>query len=216
MRFICFVTALLFGMNLLFSVNVATADETEEGFKSIFNGKNLDGWIGNVEGYAVKDGKIVCRKKPAGKIHTAKEYADFAFRFEFTLPPGGNNGIGIRIPANGAPHLDGMEIQILDDDHPKWKNLKEWQYHGSIYGLVPAKRGHLKPAGEWNTEEITADGSRIKVTLNGVVIVDVDLSKIEKPLDDQPHPGINNKKGHIGLLGHGDEVEFRNLRVKEL
>jgi len=216
MRFICFVTALLFGMNLSFTTNVATADETEEGFKTIFNGNNLDGWVGNVEGYAVKDGEIVCRKKPSGKIYTAKEYADFIFRFEFKLPPGGNNGIGIRMPASGAPHLDGMEIQILDDDHPKHEHLVEWQYHGSIYGLVPAKRGHLKPAGEWNTEEITADGSHIKITLNGAVIVDADLSKIEKPLDGKVHPGINNKKGHIGLLGHGDEVEFRNMRVKEL
>lgn len=106
----------------------------------------------------------------------------------------------------------------LDDEHPRWKNLKPYQYHGSIYGVVPCKRGHLKPAGVWNSQEIMADGGRVRVTLNGQVIVDADISKIDpnKTIHGRPHPGLHNKKGHIGFLGHGARLEFRNLRIKEL
>ena len=189
-------------------------EEAKEGFVSLFDGKTLDGWQGNVKGYTVENGAMVC--KPGGSIFTKKEYADFVLRFEFKLPPGGNNGVGIRTPMKGTPAYVGMEIQILDDDHPKWKELQSYQYHGSIYGIAPAKRGFLKPAGQWNQEEIVADGSRIKVTLNGTVILEADLSKIDKPMDGQPHPGLHNAKGHIGWLGHGDPVAFRNVRIKEI
>jgi len=192
------------------------AQPAEEGFVSIFNGKDLDGWQGATGGYAAADGVLVCQH--GGKLFTAKEYADFIFRFEFKNVPGGNNGVGIRTPLRGDPAYAGMEIQILDDEHPRWKNLKPYQYHGSIYGVVPCKRGHLKPAGQWNSEEIMADGGRVRVTLNGQVIVDADVSKIDpnKTIHGRPHPGLHNKKGHIGFLGHGARLEFRNLRIKEL
>ena len=157
---------------------------------------------------------MVC--KPGGSIFTKKEYADFVLRFEFKLPPGGNNGVGIRTPMKGTPAYVGMEIQILDDGHPKWKELQPYQYHGSIYGVVSAKRGHLKPAGQWNQQEIVANGPRIKVTLNGTVILEADISKIDKMLDSLEHPGLHNAKGHIGWLGHGDPVEFRNVRIREI
>jgi hypothetical protein len=188
-------------------------EETREGFVSLFDGKTLDGWQGDVKGYIVENGTIVCK---GDNLYTAKQYANFVLRFEFKLPPGGNNGVGIRTPMQGTPAYVGMEIQILDDADPKWKDLEAYQYHGSIYGVVPAKRGHLKPAGQWNQEEIVADGSHIKVTLNGTVIVDADLSKIDKTADHQEHPGLHNAKGYIGWLGHGDPVAFRNVRIKEL
>lgn len=196
------------------SVGVS-ADEAGEGFVSLFNGKDLEGWQGSVQGYAVEDGAIVCRR--GGNLFTEKEYADFVLRLEFKVPPGGNNGVGIRTPLQRNPAYSGMEIQVLDDDHPMYNNLKTYQFHGSVYGVVPAKRGHLRPAGEWNCQEIRAEGSRIRVTLNGQVIVDADLAEIEKPyLDGHEHPGLLNKKGYIGFLGHGSPVEFRNIRVKEL
>ncbi len=193
-----------------------TPKEKEEGFVSLFDGKTLDGWQGDTKGYVVENGVLVC--KPGGNLYTKKEYADFIFRFEFKLPPGGNNGVGIRTPIGKNAAYHGMEIQILDDTAPQYKNLQPYQFHGSIYGVVPAKRGHLKPTGEWNCEEIYAKGSHIRVTLNGVVIVDADLSKIDpnNTMDHQPHPGLHNPKGYIGFLGHGDRVEFRNIRIKEL
>jgi len=191
-----------------------TPEEQKEGFVSLFNGKNLEGWQGAVNGYTIEDGAMVC--KPGGNIYTTKEYANFILRFEFKLPPGGNNGVGIRTPTKGDAAYVGMEIQILDDGHPKYKGIQPYQAHGSIYGVVPAKRGFLKPAGQWNSQEILADGSRIRVTLNGTVILDADIAGIDKTMDGRPHPGLHNKKGYIGWLGHGDPVAFRNIRIKEL
>jgi hypothetical protein len=208
---------LLCSVPALVSAAGLSEEEARDGFVQLFDGTSLDGWTGNVKGYTIRDGAMIC--KPGGNLYTEKEYDNFVFRFEFKLPPGGNNGVGIRTPMNGNAAYHGMEIQILDDGHKKYAGwLKDYQTHGSIYGVVPAKRGHLKPAGEWNTEEILADGPHVKVTLNGVVIVDADLSEIDPndTIDGRHHPGLHNKKGHVGFLGHGDPVEFRNVRIKEL
>jgi hypothetical protein len=188
---------------------------SEEGFVSLFDGKELKGWTGDLKGHPIENGVIVCRGK---NLYTEKEYANFVFRFEFTVPPGGNNGVGLRAPLQGDPAYVGMESQILDDNAAQYKNLKPYQYHGSIYGVAPAKRGHLKPTGEWNEQEITCNGSQVSVKLNGVLIVDVDIAKYRDggTPDGQPHPGLKRTSGHIVLLGHGSPVQFRNLRIKEL
>jgi hypothetical protein len=192
-----------------------TKKEIKEGFKSLFDGQTLEGWQGDTKGYQVVGGAIACQ--PGGNLYTAKEYSDFIFRFEFKLPPGGNNGVGIRTPMGKNAAYHGMEIQILDDGHEKYAGwLKPYQAHGSIYGVVPAKRGHLKPTGQWNSQEIMCQGGRVKITLNDVVIVDADLDEIDKTIDGRDHPGLHNKKGYIGFLGHGDRVEFRNIRIKTL
>jgi len=190
-------------------------EEAKEGFVSLFDGKTLDGWQGDVKNYAVANGAMVCH---GDNLFTKKEYANFVLRFEFKTPPAANNGVGIRAPLEGNPSYNGMEIQILDDGHPKYQgSLQPYQAHGSIYGVAPAKRGFLKPAGQWNEEEILADGSHIKVTLNGTVITEADLSKIDKTIDHHDHPGLHNAKGHIAWLGHEkDPVAFRNVRIKEL
>ncbi|HCI55255.1 MAG TPA: DUF1080 domain-containing protein [Bacteroidales bacterium] len=197
-----------------------TPEERTEGFVSLFNGKNLDGWIGDKVSYVVEDGNIVIkpREKGGGNLYTEKEYSDFIFRFEFQLTPAANNGLGIRTPLTGDAAYVGMEIQILDDSAPVYANLEPYQYHGSVYGVIPAKRGYLKPVGEWNYEEVYARGTSIKVTLNGTVIVDGDIAEaIEKgTMDKRDHPGLKNKSGHIGFLGHGSVVRFRNIRIKEL
>jgi len=190
----------------------------DPGFESIFNGSDLSGWIGDTTGYVVDDGQIICR--PGGNLYTAQEYSNFIFRFEFKLTTGANNGLGVRTPPKGNAAYAGMELQILDNTAPKYADLKPWQYHGSIYGLIPAKRGHLRPVGEWNVQEVTAIGSKIKVDLNGVTIVDADLSSLAEsepgrhPLSK--HPGILNTSGHLAFLGHGAVVSFRNLRIKDL
>jgi len=188
-------------------------------FVPIFNGKDLTGWTyGNKagEGYRVKDGVIYCTVADGGNLYTEKEYANFVLQFDFKLTPEANNGIGIRAPLKGNAAYLGMEIQILDDTGKKYANLHPEQYCGSIYDVVAAERGHLKPVGEWNSEEITADGRHIKVVLNGAMIVDAWLNNVKDPAKLAKHPGLQNKSGHIGFLGHGAEVEFRNLKVKEL
>jgi hypothetical protein len=195
------------------AVNTVSPEEAREGFVSLFDGRTLQGWTGSLKGCHVEDGTLVSER---GNQYAEKEYADFVLRFEFKLPPAGNNGIGVRVPPSGDAAYRGMEIQILDDRHPDYKNIQPYQAHGSIYGVVPAKRDCLKPTGEWNEEEILAEGSHIKVTLNGQVIVDADLSKIDKTIDGHAHPGLHNATGRLALLGHTGPVAFRHLRIKTL
>lgn len=192
--------------------------QDDEGFKSIFNGKDLDGWVGDVHAYAVKDGVLTFAAKDGGGDIFAKDiYDNFAIRFEFKLPPGANNGLLIRVPkVEHGGSYSGMEVQILDDDDKQYATLQPWQYHGSVYGISPSHRGYLRKLGEWNYEEVVVDGSKIKVTLNGTVINEVDLSKIEKTIDGHDHPGMKRTDGYVGFMGHGYPVEFRNLRIKRL
>jgi hypothetical protein len=200
---------------------IESIDEAAAGFVSLFDGSTLDGWQGDVANHRVEQGAIVRPRERGGNLATKKEYGDFVFRFEFKLEAGANNGIGIRTPLAGDAAYVGMEIQVLDDGADQYKSLQPYQYHGSIYGVVAAKQGHLKPVGQWNSEEIRCQGRQVKVTLNGFVIVDADLDKVleahdGKTLDGHDHPGLKRTKGYIALLGHTNRVEFRNLRVKEL
>jgi len=204
-------------MFLLLAVPAIAADEP--GFVSLFDGKALKGWtlVGQVgPGYVVKDGMIVCPKDGGGNLFTEKEYSNFILRFGFRLQPGGNNGVGIRAPLEGDAAYDGMEIQILDNEDPKYKNLRPAQYHGSVYDVFPAQRGYLKKPGEWNIQEIRAEGRRITVTLNGTVILDAELDTMKDPEVLKKHPGLARASGHVGFLGHHEYMEFRNIRIKEL
>jgi hypothetical protein len=226
-----------FLLTTVLTLSLTSADDqvpapTEPGFTSLFNGKDLTGWVYGKkgdgkenkvgQGYQVKDGVIYSTTKDNGQLFTQKEYANFVLRFEFKLTESANNGIGIRAPLSGDAAYVGMEIQVLDNDGKKYKKpdgthaIRPAQFHGSIYDVFPAKPGALKPVGEWNTEEIRADGTKITVTVNGTVITEADLSTVTDPAVLKKHPGLKNEKGRIGFLGHGDAVEFRNLRIKEL
>ena len=196
---------------------MATPKPEETGFTPLFDGTTLKGWVGDTSNYAVESGAIVCGPKGANLL-TEAVYADFELRLEFQLTPGANNGLAIRTPKTGDAAYVGMELQVLDDSSPKYASLKPWQYHGSIYGVVPAKRGSQRPVGEWNEQTIIVKGPRIQVILNGTVIVDADITSAanEGTIDGHAHPGLRRHSGHIGFLGHGDRVLFRNIRVKEL
>jgi hypothetical protein len=191
---------------------------TELGFKPLFNGKDLNGWQGDKTGYKVEEGKIVSLKTGRGNLYTQEEYGDFIVRFDFRLEPGANNGLAVRAPLTGDAAYQGMEIQILDDTHPQYKGIQPYQAHGSVYGIAPAKRGYLKPVGEWNSEEVVCRGRQVTVTLNGTTIVDVNLDEASTPqtIDKREHPGLKRAAGHIGFCGHGAQVQFANLRLKVL
>ncbi len=189
----------------------------EPGFKPIFNGHNLDGWAGPVENYEVKEGAIVCKPNNGGTIYYHQNLTDFVARLEFKLPPGGNNGLAIRYPGQGDTAYSGMcELQVLDNSAEKYAKLDARQYHGSAYGMVAAKRGHQKPVGEWNEQEVTVQGSKIKVVLNGTTILDTDLREVREYMGASPHPGKERYDGFFGFAGHGDPVSFRNIRIKAL
>jgi len=202
---------------------VAAADrafgQAEAGFQPLFNGHNLDGWklVGRSgPGYIVEGDRVVCPPNGGGNLFTEKEYANFVLRLEFKLSPGGNNGIGLRAPLEGDAAYQGMEIQVLDDPAPQYKDILPGQHCGSIYGVFPAKQGALKPAGEWQTYEITARGRRVSINLNGTMVVDADLDTVKDESVLKQHPGLARTTGHIGFLGHRSHVEFRNIRIKEL
>ena len=197
--------------------NKMLASKDNDGFESVFNGKDFDGWKGPTENYTIEDGVIMCKKGKGGTIHTAETYGDFKVRLEFKVPPGGNNGLAIRYPGQGDTAYVGMcELQVLDNDAPKYAKLDERQYHGSAYGMKPAHRGYLRPAGEWNFQEVTVNGSTIKVELNGTVILDADLSKVTDYMGGRPHPGKDRTSGHFGFAGHNDPVQYRNISIKTL
>lgn len=190
---------------------------SDNGFVSIFNGKDFEGWSGPVDNYEVREGAIVCKKGKGGTIYTKEEYSDFIVRLEIKLPPAGNNGLAIRYPGEGDTAYVGMcELQVLDDSAPVYAKLDPRQYHGSAYGMVAAHRGYQRPVGEWNYQEVTVVGSKIKVELNGTVILDCDLSRVNEYMDNKAHPGKNRTSGHFGFAGHNDPVLFRNISIKKL
>ncbi len=197
-----------------------SAEEKKEGYKVLFDGTNMHEWTGNTKDYTLQDGTItlIPSQGSGGNLYTKNEYGNFVIRFEFQLTPAANNGLGIRTPMEGDAAYAGMELQILDNESPVYKDLQVYQYHGSVYGVIAAKRGFLKPVGEWNYQEVIADGDHIKITLNGEVILDGNIREAAKngTLDGKQHPGLFNKQGRIAFLGHGSEVKFRDIRIKEL
>ena len=191
----------------LFLVSVCFSQGKET--VSLFNGKDLTGW--KKANYLVEDGVLVCK---GGNLVTEKQYTNYIFEFDFLLPPGGNNGLGIHYPGSGDAAYSGMELQILDNSHPRYAKLKDYQFHGSLYTLQAAKRGHLKPVGEWNHEKVTVDGPLVKVELNGVVILDANLDELNK--QKPKHKGAQRRSGHLCFCGHGAPVKFKNITIKEL
>jgi hypothetical protein len=188
-----------------------------EGFVDVFNGKDFTGWAGPVDEYMVKDGAIMCRPKKGGNIYTQETYGDFVARVEYRLPPGGNNGLGIRYPGTGDCAYVGMcEVQILDDSAAMYAKLDPRQYNASAYGMVAVERGYLRPVGEWNFIEVIVRGPTVRCELNGTRVLDADLSKVTEFLGNKAHPGKDRTSGHFAFLGHNDPVAFRLVQIKQL
>ncbi len=205
---------------LSFCLSVGSLQAQEAGFVSLFDGQSLTGWVGNKSSYLVKEGVIVIEPKGGGggNLYTEKEYGNFILRFEFQLTPGANNGLGIHAPLQGDAAYVGKEFQILDNEAEKYAGLQAYQYHGSLYGVMSAKRGLLRPTGEWNQQEVRINHPFVTVILNGEVILEGNYLEASQSgtLDKKEHPGLSRSRGHIGFLGHGDLVRFRNIKIKEL
>lgn len=210
--------AATFGCSQAPTSNQLSKKEKKEGYQLLFDGKSLDNWINNADEYYVKDEYIVKKASGFGNLYSKEEFDNFVLRFDFQLTPGANNGLGLRhvVMPKGKGYL-GMELQILDNDAPEYKDLKPYQYHGGLYNYVPAKRGYLKPTGEWNTQEVIANGTHIQIILNGTLILDTDLKKVTEGIPaEKIQQGLLSKTGHIAFLGHDSEVKFKNIRVKKL
>lgn len=226
----------------------------DEGFVSLFNGRDLTGWSGARSMYGVDEkepGVLQCfpeRKLAAGErgdLYTDRSYTNFVLRFEFMMPKNGNNGLGVRMePGKDAAYYGMCELQLLDDGgseyydaEKKADKLKPYQYTGSVYGIVPSLRdntgkqiwgkdanfsgggSYVRKPGMWNFAEVKVIGSEIEVYLNGYLITKGDVSKFKgdgDTPDKKPHPGLHNVGGPIGWLGHGHNVKWKNIRIKEL
>ena len=196
------------------------AKSSEAGFTPIFDGSTLAGWKligGHGEGYLAQDGKIVLPAGGGGNLYYEEDLKDFVFRFEFMLEDGSNNGLCIRCPmVEKATAYEGNELQIIDNNSERYKDIEPWQKHGSLYNVFPAKPAPLKPAGEWNQEEVTVQGRTVKVVVNGETILDVNMDDVTDPETIEKHPGLKRASGHIGFLGHNEPIQFRNLELKKL
>ncbi len=204
-------------------------EESTEKFTSLFNGKDLTGWQGATNNYSVVDGSIQCQAGKGGTLFSGGAYSDYVMRVDFQLPPGGNNGLVMRYPSqdeidqmpkdkrsDDGAYVAMTELQVLDDGHAKYKNLDPRQTHGSAYGIAAAKRGFLRPTGQWNHEIVTVQGSTITVELNGTRILETDVSKVTEYMAKSPHPGKDRKSGHVGFAGHNDPVRFRNVDIRSI
>jgi hypothetical protein len=188
-----------------------------DGFVPLFNGRNLDGWLvreyraGDTDKWSAENG-ILTAKPGSGWIGTTKMYGDFVLRLEWRIPPNGNSGVFLRVPdvkTTVSPSQLGMEIQVLDDAGPAYKGkLKDWQYSGSLYHFVPARKSMYRP-GEWNRYEITCQGDRVTVVFNAEKVVDADMSKF-------PDLAKRPRRGFIGLQNHSTGVEYRRIAIKVL
>ena len=201
--------------------NRGLASKDDAGFTSLFDGATLAGWKGAVPDYEVVNGAIRCRPGKGGTLFTERTFTDFVLRLEFRLPKGGNNGLALRYPGKGNPAYDGFtECQVLDDRYEAstGQTIDARQAHGSAYGMAAAARGYQRPVGQWNFQEVTLVGKRLKVELNGTVILDADLAKADQAgfMGGSKHPGLALTSGHIGFAGHSDPVEFRAIRVREV
>ena len=203
--------------------NRILAARDADGFVELVNSTDLAGWQGAVDSYEVRDGSIVCKPGKGGDLLTKDEYGDVIIRTEFRLPVAGNNGIALRTPLGGHSAADGLELQVIDSDGYNAKQaaagqqgLAPYQYHGSLYHCVGAKHGFLRPAGEWNFQEIAVRGQRITVTLNGTKILDVDIDALDRSQIQHPPKGLDRRTGHVGFAGHSDPVEYRSFKVKRL
>lgn len=197
------------------------------GFKRLFNGRDLTGWKvhgGDAKAWRAENGRLTvarpARQQPDSRdepfwLMTEKEYGDFELRLEFKVPADGNSGVALRAPLMGNPATEAMEIQILDDNSPRYRNLNPDRYTGSIYGVVAPSERVGKPAGEWNQLRIICNGPLVTIDLNGTQIVNANLDTL-KESHEKTHPGLMREKGHIGVQSHDGHAQFRNLLIREL
>jgi len=198
--------------------NALLAAQGATRFERVFDGASFDGWNGALDGWEIEGGALRCKRGSGGTLYTRREYADFAARVEFLLPPGGNNGLAIRYPGEGDAAYSGMcELQVLDSEDARYAKLDARQYHGSAYGMVAAQRGYLRPPGEWNFQEILVRGSTIQVEVNGTRILDTDLATVKEAMYPlEKFAGRLRASGHFGFAGHDDPVAFRNVLLRSL
>lgn len=206
--------------------NSLTDAEREAGWRLLFDGKTLDGWrsyysVDLPGGWRVEQGTLH-RFESGGEIITQDEFANFELSLDWRVAEGGNSGI-FYLAGLGSDNIfmSAPEMQVLDDErHPDGQN--PLTSAGANYGLYPAPRGIVKPAGEWNHARIMVDSNQVEHWLNGVKIVDYVLGSAEwadlvknSKFNEWPEYGTA-RSGHIGLQDHGDPVWYRDIKIRAI
>ncbi len=201
----------------------------QAGFVSLFNGKDLSGWIvGPDKSWVVEDGLIALSREMDGKEHNAdylwtrETYGDFMLELEFKIPEHANSGVFLRTSDVKDPVYTGIEIQVANSYGQK--GLSRGGTAGAVYDCLAPSANPVKRPGEWNQLQVTCRGSQIEVVLNVRQIIDMDLNRWTQPHknpDGSPNKFPRALKdfaraGHIGLQDHGRPVWYRNVRVKRL
>lgn len=223
-------------------VNELTQEERDNGWQLLFDGQSTDGWRGYLkdefpsQGWTIEDGAIKVIGSGAGEaggggdIIYDEEFESFEFALEWKVSEGGNSGIFyLAEEIEGEPiFTSAPEMQILDNErHPDARLGRDGnRMAGSLYDLIPAKPQNSKPAGEWNSVRITVQDGKVKHFQNGEQVVEYELwtdqwkemvadSKF-KDWQNFINAGGDDKKGYIGLQDHGDDVWFRNIKIRKL
>ncbi len=164
--------------------------------------------------YRIENGTLIFEGDGRGRLMTKRTYRDFELQLEFRVGVGANNGIALRAPIGFESSRYGIEVQILDDYAHQPSGRR--RLCGSIYGIYPAHKSAVKPAGEWNRLHIRCQGRRVQITLNGERVVDADLNAVRDRELLRERPGFLREEGHIGFIQHNGRVEYRHLRIREL
>jgi len=203
--------------------NELSPAEKGEGWKLLFNGRNLDGWktTGKMEGWTVEDGAIACLAMGGGYLYTPEQYGNFRFSVEYKIAPKTNSGIFFRWSDLKDPVNTGIEAQVIDSHGKETPGKHD---DGALYDLIAPAKNASKPAGEWNHAVITCRDSLVSIELNGEKVSEMDLDRWTEA--GKNPDGTKNKfkyaykelprKGHLGFQDHGGRVWFRNVKIQEL
>jgi hypothetical protein len=218
---------LALGLVLVTGATAAAQPAATDGWATLFDGKSLAGWRAfNSEqppaGWEVKDG-VLARTGRGGDLMTVRQFGSFELELDFRISEGGNSGIMYRVTTEGqAPYWSGPEYQILDNErHADAKNGPD-RLTAANYDLIAPSASVSKPAGEWNIARIVVKGNHVEHWLNGTKVVEYEFGSpawttmvAESKFKAWPIYG-KAARGHIVLQDHGDLVEFRNIRIKDL
>ncbi len=191
--------------------------DTDSGWLPLFPNDSLADWTGDTSAYRVSGGVLTGTGK--GDLISPKELGHFHLKFDLRLSAETNSGIGIwREPVTGstvgAPR--GFEVQIQDDTAPKYSKQEFWQRHAGIYYFKEPLVLAMGPVGSWNTHEIRVEGTQVQVIINGKLVQDADVTRLQPQTSRAPALNVSRRSGHLVLLGRNGAAEFRNMQIKEL
>ena len=233
------ISIIIKGQDLKQKDNTLSESEKQNGWKLLFNGKTSEGWRGAKldhfpeKGWQIKDGvlKVLAsgggESANGGDIITVDTYSDFELKVDFKITAGANSGIKYFVDPElnkGPGSAIGCEFQILDDErHPDAKlGVNGNRTLGSLYDLIPAENKKFNGVGEWNTAEIIVKGKHVEHWLNGKKLLEYERGNqmwralvAYSKYKDWPNFGEAGT-GYILLQDHGNEVSFKNIKIKVL